>query len=112
MTAFMVSLAGVPPLGGFWGKLGIFLAAMDRGDVIGPLLAVIMVINSVISVGYYLLIPRAMIFDEPIEREERVSVPVLLGTVTAVTMALILAIFVYPNALYRLGELSSLALGG
>jgi NADH-quinone oxidoreductase subunit N len=112
MTAFMVSLAGVPPLGGFWGKLGIFLAAIDRGDVIGPLLAVIMVINSVISVGYYLLIPRAMIFEEPIEREERVSVPVLLGTVTAVTMALILAIFVYPNALYRLGELSSLALGG
>ncbi|HEV8087534.1 MAG TPA: NADH-quinone oxidoreductase subunit N, partial [Actinomycetota bacterium] len=35
MTAFMVSLAGVPPTGGFWGKLAIFAAAIQRGGV-GP----------------------------------------------------------------------------
>jgi len=110
MTAFMVSLAGVPPTGGFWGKLGIFAAAIDRGGI-GPWLAAAMVINSVISVGYYLLIPRAMIFQEPLDGETRTSTPVLLGVVTVATLALILAIFVMPNAVYRLGELSSLALG-
>ena len=110
MTAFMVSLAGVPPTGGFWGKLGIFAAAIDRGGI-GVWLAVIMVINSVISVGYYFLIPRAMIFEEPPADEVRMRIPVLLGTVVTIALAGILLIFVVPNALYRLGELSSLALG-
>jgi NADH-quinone oxidoreductase subunit N len=109
MTAFMVSLAGVPPTGGFFGKLGIFAAAIDRGGI-GYWLAVAMVINSVISVGYYFLIPRAMIFEEPADGEARTSTPVLLGAVTAIALALILAIFVYPNMLYRLGEMSALAL--
>ena len=70
MTAFMVSLAGVPPTGGFWGKLCIFAAAIDRGGI-GVWLAAIMVVNSVISVGYYFLIPRAMIFEEPPADEVR-----------------------------------------
>ena len=111
MTVFMVSLAGVPPTGGFMGKLGIFSAAIERGGV-GYWLAVIMVINSVISVGYYFLIPRAMIFEEPPAEEVRVRVPVLLGTVVTIATAGILLIFVHPNPLFRLGELSSLALGG
>jgi NADH-quinone oxidoreductase subunit N len=110
MTAFMVSLAGVPPTGGFWGKLGIFSAAIERGGI-GYWLAVIMVINSVISVGYYFLIPRAMIFEEPPADEVRMRIPVLLGTVVTIALAGILLIFVVPDAMFRLGELSSLALG-
>ena len=110
MTAFMVSLAGVPPTGGFWAKLGIFSAAIQRGGI-GPWLAAAMVINSVISVGYYFLIPRAMIFEDPEPGERRFAAPALLGTVSAVSLALIVAIFVYPNALFRLGDLSSLAFG-
>ena len=110
MTAFMVSLAGVPPTGGFWGKIGIFAAAIDRGGV-GVWLAVLMVINSVISVAYYFLIPRAMIFEEPEAEELRTPTPVLLGTVVALTLAGILLIFVLPNAVFRLGEMSGFALG-
>jgi NADH-quinone oxidoreductase subunit N len=111
MTAFMVSLAGVPPTGGFWAKLGIFAAAIQRGGI-GPWLAVIMVVNSVISVGYYFLIPRAMIFEEPAEDEVRTATPALLGFVVGLSMVVIVAIFVLPDALFRLGELSSLAFGG
>jgi NADH-quinone oxidoreductase subunit N len=110
MTAFMVSLAGVPPTGGFWGKLAIFAAAIQRGGI-GPWLAALMVINSVISVGYYFLIPRAMIFDESVEDEGRAPTPALLGTVTTIALVAIVAIFVLPNAFYRLGELSALAFG-
>jgi NADH-quinone oxidoreductase subunit N len=101
----------VPPTGGFWGKLAIFAVAIERGGV-GPWLAAIMVINSVISVGYYFLIPRAMIFEDPVEGETRLATPALLGFVVAASLVVIVAIFILPNALYRLGELSALAFGG
>ena len=111
MTAFMVSLAGVPPTGGFWGKVLIFRAAIDFGGWIGPLLASIMVINSVISVGYYFLIPRAMIFEDPAEGETRLATPALLRFVVGISLAAIGVIFIVPNLIFRLGELSSLAFG-
>ncbi len=110
MTVFMVSLAGVPPTGGFWAKLLIFQVGIQRGGI-GVVLAVAMVINSVISVGYYFLIPRAMIFEEA-EDEARFRSPILVTAVVAVAMIALLVIFVVPNAIYRLGEVSSLAFGG
>jgi NADH-quinone oxidoreductase subunit N len=110
MTVFMVSLAGVPPTGGFWGKLLIFNAAIQRGGV-GVWLAVAMVINSVISVGYYFLIPRAMIFEDPVDARPLRS-PILVTAVVAVAMVALVVIFVAPDAIYRLGQVSSLAFGG
>jgi NADH:ubiquinone oxidoreductase subunit 2 (subunit N) len=111
MAAFMVSLAGVPPTGGFWGKLAIFAVAIERGGWLGPVLAAIMVVNSVISVGYYFLIPRAMIFDEADEDQARSRTPALIGLVSTVALFVIVAIFIVPNAIYRLGELSAAAFG-
>ena len=110
MTVFMVSLAGVPPTGGFWAKLLIFQAGIQRGGV-GVFLAVAMVINSVISVGYYFLIPRAMIFEDA-EDQTPLRSPILVTAVVAVAMAALLVIFVVPNAIYRLGEVTSLGFGG
>jgi NADH-quinone oxidoreductase subunit N len=110
MTVFMVSLAGVPPTGGFWAKLLIFQSGIQRGGI-GVVLAVAMVINSVISVGYYFLIPRAMIFEDG-EDETPLRSPILVTAVVAVAMIALLVIFIVPNAIYRLGEVSSLAFGG
>jgi NADH-quinone oxidoreductase subunit N len=110
MTVFMVSLAGVPPTGGFWAKLLIFQSGIQRGGI-GVILAVAMVINSVISVGYYFLIPRAMIFEDA-EEEAPVRSSFLVTAVVAVAMVALVVIFVVPNAIYRLGEVSSLAFGG
>ena len=50
MTVFMLSLAGIPPLAGFVGKFYVFTAAVREGYVV---LAVIGVLNSVISADYY-----------------------------------------------------------
>jgi NADH-quinone oxidoreductase subunit N len=111
MAAFMVSLAGVPPTGGFWGKLAIFAVAIERGGWLGPVLAAIMVVNSVISVGYYFLIPRAMIFDEADEDQAPSKTPAMIGLVSTVALFVIVAIFIVPNAIYRLGELSAAAFG-
>jgi NADH-quinone oxidoreductase subunit N len=114
MTLFMVSLAGVPPSGGFWAKIFIFRAAIERGGDLGISLAVVMLVNSVVSIYYYFLIPRQMIFVDP-ERDERLAVPALATAVVAVATVALLVIFVLPNPFARVAELSvlsSLGLGG
>jgi NADH-quinone oxidoreductase subunit N len=70
---FMFSLAGIPPLFGFWGKLVVFQAAVAAGLL--PL-AVIGIASSVIGAFYYLKVIKVMYFDEPtgqiIESDDRV----------------------------------------
>ncbi len=61
MAVFMFSLAGIPPLFGFWGKLVVFQAAVAAGLL--PL-AVIGIAASVIGAFYYLKIVKLMYFDE------------------------------------------------
>lgn len=111
MTIFMISLAGVPPTGGIWAKLLIFRAAIERGAILGPLLAAAMVINSVISIAYYLLIPREMIFREPGEGLAALRSPALVSGVVAIAMVVIVAIFFLPNPFADLADLSTLVGG-
>jgi NADH-quinone oxidoreductase subunit N len=106
MTVFMVSLAGIPPTGGFWGKFLIFQAAIARGDW-GPLLAAIMVVNSVISIVYYFAVPRAMIFAEA-ESEELIRPSWLVTAVVAAAMVALVIIFVVPNPIFDLGDITVL----
>ena len=62
MAIFMFSLAGIPPLFGFWAKFAVFSAAVDA-DLIA--LAVIGIAASVIGAFYYLKIIKTMYFDDP-----------------------------------------------
>ncbi|MDQ3210971.1 MAG: NADH-quinone oxidoreductase subunit N [Actinomycetota bacterium] len=107
MAVFMISLAGVPPTGGFWAKLLIFQAAIERGGTLGPALAVVMLVNSVVSVFYYLFVPRQMFLRDPAD-PSRLRVPVLVTAVVAVAMVALVAIFVLPNPFARLAEISTL----
>jgi NADH-quinone oxidoreductase subunit N len=109
MTAFMISLAGIPPTGGFWAKILIFRAAIDRGGI-GPWLAVIMLVNSVISISYYFAVPKQMLF-EPAVDESRFRSPVLVNVVVALALVAIVAIFVFPNPIARAADISTL-IGG
>ena len=91
---FLFSLAGIPPLAGFFGKLYVFLAAVEAGLYA---LAVIGVLASVVAAYYYLRIIKIMYFDEakvPLDKE---AVARPLGLVQAVTAILILLFFVYPS---------------
>ncbi len=63
MTVLMFSMAGVPPMAGFFGKYFVFLSAIDAGLV--PL-TIIGVLSSVVTAYYYLRIVKVMYFDEPI----------------------------------------------
>ncbi len=62
MAIFMFSMAGIPPLAGFFGKLYVFLAAVQGGFWV---LAVVGVLASVVSAYYYLRIVKVMYFDSP-----------------------------------------------
>ena len=62
LTVLMFSLAGIPPLAGFWAKWYVFFAAVNAG--LYPL-AVIGVLASVVGAFYYLRIIKIMWFDEP-----------------------------------------------
>jgi NADH-quinone oxidoreductase subunit N len=62
MAIFMFSMAGIPPLAGFLGKLYVFLAAVEAHLFV---LAVIGVLASVVAAYYYLRIVKIMYFDEP-----------------------------------------------
>jgi NADH-quinone oxidoreductase subunit N len=64
LTILMFSLAGIPPLAGFWAKWYVFLAAINAGLYV---LAVIGVLASVVGAYYYLRIIKIMWFDEPAE---------------------------------------------
>jgi len=62
LAILMFSLAGIPPLFGFWGKLVVFQAAMQAGLIA---LATLAIAASVIGAYYYIKIVKIMFFDEP-----------------------------------------------
>jgi NADH-quinone oxidoreductase subunit N len=107
MTTFMISLAGVPPTGGFWAKILIFNAAIARGGALGVGLAVAMLLNSVVSIYYYFAVPREMIF-KPAADESRMSVSWLVTGVVALATFALVAVFILPNPFARLAQLSTL----
>ena len=61
-AALMISLAGIPPLAGFWAKFYVFLAVIQAGQY---WLAVLGVLTSVVGAYYYWRIVKVMYFDEP-----------------------------------------------
>jgi NADH-quinone oxidoreductase subunit N len=64
MMGLMLSLAGIPPLFGFWGKFVVFRAAVDAG--FAPL-ATLGMAASVIGAFYYIKVVKIMFFDEPVD---------------------------------------------
>ena len=90
----MFSLAGIPPLAGFFAKYYVFLAAINAGLYA---LAVIGVVASVVGAYYYLLIVKTMYFDEPVEGF--VPMPGELKAVLGITGLFTLLFFVYPAPL-------------
>jgi NADH-quinone oxidoreductase subunit N len=96
---FMFSLAGIPPLFGFWPKLMVFRAAIASGYVA---LAVAGILGTVIGAYYYLRIVKVMYMDEPAQPYARVREP-LQGA-----LILLAALFVSPLGYLLIGPLGSL----
>lgn len=96
MAIFMLSLAGIPPLAGFFGKLYLFSAAVQSGWV---WLAVAGVINSAISAYYYLRVTVAMFMADPAPEASarpRLSDSAAVAVALAVVATVILGLFTGP----------------
>ena len=93
MAVFMFSMAGIPPLAGFFGKLYVFMAAVNEGLYV---LAIIGVLTSVVGAFYYLRIVKIMYFDEPADAFDR-SAGREIGVIMAVAGLFTLLFFVFPS---------------
>jgi NADH-quinone oxidoreductase subunit N len=93
-TVFLISLAGFPTTAGFFGKLLLFRAAI-HSHLIG--LTIIALLNSVVSVYYYLRIVVAMYMREGKTRASTASLPMALRTVMAVSVVGIFYLGLFPN---------------
>jgi len=107
MLLFMLSLGGIPPTAGFMGKFWLFSAAIDGGYY---WLAVIGVLNSAVSLYYYLRVVVFMWFETE-GVGSRLVVNPAMAVLLAVTVAGTLLIGVYPRALFDLADVSARALG-
>jgi NADH-quinone oxidoreductase subunit N len=95
LAIMMFSLAGIPPLAGFWAKYFVFLPAIKAGLYA---LAVIGVLASVVAAYYYLRIVKIMYFDAP--KEKFLPVRAKAGLVMAVTGAFVLLYVLFPSPLF------------
>ena len=93
LAIFLFSLAGIPPLAGFFGKLYIFLAAVEGGLYT---LAIVGVLSSVVAAYYYIRIVKVMYFDQAAEPLDRAFGPEL-RLVMAATSLVIVLFFLYPE---------------
>ena len=108
MLVFMLSLGGIPPTAGFMGKLWLFGAAIDAGYV---WLAVIGVLNSALSLYYYVRIVVFMWIREPEGLEPAGRPAPALATAVLVAAAGTIVLGIYPQLLFELAASSAASLG-
>jgi NADH-quinone oxidoreductase subunit N len=107
LTACLLSLTGIPPLAGFWAKVYVFNAAVEA-DLVW--LALVGVLNSVISAYYYLRVVLNMYTQEPASEETFQPSPYLGLAMVAAVIGLV-AIGVYPEPLLDASESAAAVLG-
>jgi NADH-quinone oxidoreductase subunit N len=107
MSAFLLSLAGIPPLAGWFAKFVMFRAVFEAGGAAAVTLGVIAAVNSVIAFFYYAAVARRIWFEEPAgELAGPTRVPLALTVAMGMTAAVVLVIGVYPQLFARIGELA------
>jgi len=107
MLMFMLSLGGIPPTAGFMGKFWLFGAAIDAGYV---WLAVIGVLNSAISLYYYIRIVVFMYVKKETAGSEPTMSPAL-GIALGAAVVATIVLGIYPRLLFELAEASARTLG-
>lgn len=105
LAMLMFSMAGIPPLAGFFAKFYVFAAAVNAGLA---WLAVVGVVASVVGAYYYLRIVKVMYFDEPADAFEPLERGP--GFVLGVTSAFTLLFFIAPGPLVAAADIAARAL--
>jgi len=100
---FMLSLAGLPPLAGFFAKLGVFEAAVEGGGRIGLALTLIGVLSSVISVYYYLRVAYVMFTGES-SPDVRINRSPLVNAALVITAAAVVQMGIAPTTVNLIAQ--------
>ena len=97
----LLSLAGIPPLAGFFGKFYIFIAALEAGLFY---LAILGVLSSVISAFYYLRIIKVMYFDDLEIADYQSNISSKTSLILFFTMLAITMFIFYPSLIINIGS--------
>ena len=112
MTVFLFSLAGIPPLGGWFAKFVVFKALISANTASGVVLGVVVAVNSVIALFYYAAIARRMwVEDAPDGDLTPVRVPPSLVAALGLTVVGTLAFGAFPGLVTHFTEVSLIAGG-
>jgi NADH-quinone oxidoreductase subunit N len=114
MCVFLFSLAGIPPLAGWFAKFVVFRAVVSPGTEAGIVLGVIIAINSVIALYYYARVARVMVFDDAPDGDTTpVRVPISLQAAIALSLIAVVVFGIVPGVVTHFTDFGPmLAAGG
>ncbi|MEW5803678.1 MAG: NADH-quinone oxidoreductase subunit N [bacterium] len=114
IAIFLISMIGIPPTPGFWGKFDLFASAINRGMT---WLAIIGIINSVISVYYYVNVLRYIYVERGDEAAKakasaasQLEIPQLMKLVVGISLVITVIIAVYPQPFIEIAKTAAMAL--
>ena len=110
MTLFLLSLTGIPPTAGFFGKFYVILAAVEAGGWLN-VLAVLAVLNAAIAAFYYLRVVVYMFMREPPPRQPGLRHGRLVWTGLAVATVLTIVLGLFPTTLLEIVGRAAAAVG-
>jgi NADH-quinone oxidoreductase subunit N len=110
LTLFLLSLTGIPPTAGFFGKFYVILAAVQAGGWLTPL-AVLAVLNAAIAAFYYLRVVVYMFMREPADDVTVMHHGRLVWTGLAVATVLTIVLGLFPNVLLDIVGNAAKAIG-
>ena len=108
---FFFSLAGIPPLGGWFAKFVVFRSLLSTGEIFGVSLGIVGAINAVIALVYYSRISKIIWMDSPsenIKSNNDTLIPSPLRVVGFVSLILTIVSGIFPGIFSNLGEASSI----
>ena len=96
----LFSLAGIPPLAGFFAKFYIFIAVIEQSMYF---LAIVGLLATVVSAFYYLRIIKVIYFDKPNDEFDRFN-SLSLKLILSITTIILVLYFIYPGFLFKIVE--------
>ena len=109
LAVMLFSLAGLPPSGGFIGKLNLFLAAWSEGSMLGRYLAYVMVFNAAVSAYYYLRMVAA-VYLKPGTGPTTTHMPAPAACAAVICTIATLAVFIAPQRIWDAAQMKAKAI--
>jgi NADH-quinone oxidoreductase subunit N len=107
LTILVLSLAGVPPLSGFWAKFFVFMAGYKAGAWWVVLIAIVM---TIVALYYYLRFLKAMWFNEP-SSPESIPTPRSMNVTLVLATTLVILLGLFPNVIWGILDQAALVAG-